>query len=66
MNNVIAFDTARKANRAASAKAAATASKGFRDNVVSLSDWKKQSRARRTSAGVFFTTGVLCTFGDAA
>lgn len=70
MTNVIAFDTARKATRAASAKASAKttakAAKGFRNNVVSISDWKSKSRARRTAAGVFFTTGVLCTFGDAA
>lgn len=37
-----------------------------RSNIVSLADWKKTSRATRTSFGVFFMTSVLCTPGDAA
>ena len=62
-NNVIAFDRTRKpANRAA----AALAAEELRDNVVSLADWKSRARTRRTASGVFFTTGVLPTYGTAA
>lgn len=62
-NNVIAFDGTRKANRRAAATAAAT---GLRDNIVSLADFRNRIRPRRTASGVFFTTGVLCTFGSVA
>lgn len=64
-NNIIAFDRNRKpANRIlAAAKAKETGSRG---KIVSLSDWKGRPRARRTATGVFFSTGVLLTYGDAA
>lgn len=64
-SNVIAFDRNRKpATRAA--VAARAAAEGLRDNVVSLADYRSRARARRTANGVFFSTGVLCTFGTAA
>ena len=64
-NNVIAFDRSRKpATRAAEAARAAV--QGARNNVVSLADWQSRARARRTASGVFFTTGVLLTYGNAA
>ena len=36
------------------------------NNVVSMVDWKRHCRAKRTAFGVFFMTQVLCTPGDAA
>lgn len=39
---------------------------GPRDNVVSLEAWKRIAQPRRTPAGVFFMTRVLCSAGDAA
>jgi len=60
--NVIAFDRTRKTT----ARATAASIRDMRDNVVSLAEWKTRARARRTASGVFFTTGVLATFGTAA
>ena len=60
-NNVIAFDRTRKpVNRAAATI------REVRDNVVSLAEWKNRARTRRTASGVFFTTGVLTTYGSVA
>ncbi len=59
--NVIAFDRVRKP-----ARRAAASIREVRDNVVSLAEWKNRARARRTASGVFFTTGVLATYGTAA
>ncbi|TYB82029.1 hypothetical protein [Maritimibacter fusiformis] len=62
-NNVIAFDRTRFATRRAAARAAVGE---LRDNVVSIADYRTRTRPRRTASGVFFTTGVLCTFGSVA
>lgn len=63
--NVIAFDRNRKpANRVHAA--ARTNAMGERGKIVSLSDWKRVPRARRTATGVFFSTGVLLTYGNVA
>lgn len=61
-NNVIAFDRTRFATRRAAVRAIGE----LRDNVVSLADFRNRPRTRRTASGVFFTTGVLCTFGSVA
>jgi hypothetical protein len=61
-NNVIAFDRNRRPART-SVRAAA---EELRDNVIALAEWKNRARARRTASGVFFTTGVLATYGSAA
>ena len=61
-NNVIAFDRNRRPARG-TVRAAA---KELRDNVVAIADWQGRSRTRRTASGVFFTTGVLTTYGSAA
>jgi len=60
-NNVIAFDRNRKPGNRSSASI-----RGVRDNVVSLAEWKNRARAHRTASGVFFTTGVLATYGNVA
>lgn len=60
--NVIAFDRTRKP----ASRVRETTIRGVRDNVVSLAEWKSRARARRTASGVFFTTGVLATFGSVA
>lgn len=57
--NIVAF-TANSVSRRHAAIA------GPRDNIVSIDAWKRIARPRRTSAGVFFMTRVLCTAGDAA
>lgn len=63
--NVIAFDKSRKpATRILAAVTAKNA--GGRGRIVSLSEWKRLPRARRTATGVFFSTGVLLTYGSAA
>jgi hypothetical protein len=64
MNNVIAFDRTRKPVRSTAVLRETAA--GIRDNVVSLADWKTRTRTRRTATGVFFSTGVLLTYGSAA
>jgi hypothetical protein len=64
MNNVIAFDSTRTSTQPATA--IRTAAAGIRDNVVSIADWKTRTRTRRTATGVFFSTGVLLTYGSAA
>lgn len=61
-SNVIAFDRNRRPARAAVRAAA----EELRDNVIALADFQGRSRARRTASGVFFTTGVLTTYGSAA
>ena len=61
-NNVIAFDPNRRAARG-TVRAVA---EELRDNVVALADWQGRARTRRTASGVFFTTGVLTTYGSAA
>lgn len=61
-NNVIAFDLTR-AKRTVTRAISKSASE---DNVISLADWRGRARARRTAAGVYFTTGVLTTCGSAA
>ncbi|MCB1338177.1 MAG: hypothetical protein KDK10_12245 [Maritimibacter sp.] len=61
-NNVIAFDRNRRPARA-SVRAVA---EELRDNVIALADFQGRSRAHRTARGVFFTTGVLTTYGSAA
>ena len=64
LNNVIAFDRNRRP--ASVSERAVRAAEDLRDNVVALADWKGRTRARRTASGVFFTTGVLTTYGSAA
>lgn len=64
-NNVIAFDRNRRPATGA-ARAARAAAEGLRDNVIALADWQDRARTRRTASGVFFTTGVLTTYGSAA
>lgn len=64
LNNVIAFDSNRRSARVS--ERAARVAEELRDNVVALADWKGRTRARRTASGVFFTTGVLTTYGSAA
>ncbi|GKY86280.1 hypothetical protein [Sinisalibacter aestuarii] len=64
MNNVIAFDRTRRAALCAVTGRETTA--GTRNNVVSISEWKSRPRARRTASGVFFSTGVLLTYGNVA
>ncbi len=61
-NNVIAFDRNRRTARG-TVRAAA---EELRDNVVAIADWQGRARTRRTATGVFFTTGVLTTYGSAA
>jgi len=61
-NNVIAFDRSRRLAR----NTVRAAAEDLRDNVVALADWQGRARTRRTASGVFFTTGVLTTYGSAA
>ena len=65
-NNVIAFDRNRRPARNSARGAVRAAAEELRDNVIALADWQGQARARRTASGVFFTTGVLATYGTAA
>lgn len=65
-NNVIAFDRTRRNDRAAARSTVRAAAEELRDNVVALADWQGRARTRRTASGVFFTTGVLTTFGSVA
>ncbi len=65
-NNVIAFDRTRRADRASSRSPVRAAAEELRDNVIAIADWQGRTRARRTATGVFFTTGVLTTYGSAA
>jgi hypothetical protein len=65
-NNVIAFDQNRRADRTNARTTVRAAAEELRDNVVALADWQGRSRTRRTASGVFFTTGVLTTFGSVA
>ncbi len=60
--NVIAFDR----NRRPAREAVRAAAEELRDNVIALADWNGRARARRTASGVFFTTGVLTTYGTVA
>ena len=64
--NVIAF-AGRTANRTAAPLSAIAVSgtDGRRNNIVPLAAWRGRARPRRTPNGVFFTTGVLATFGGA-
>lgn len=62
--NVIAFDRNRKPANPAAATAKGRAE--TRGKIVSITDWKGRTRARRTPTGVFFSTGVLLTYGAAA
>lgn len=64
-NTVIAFDPNRRAKRTP-AGAPKGAAEGLRDNVIAIAEWKSRARPRRTAAGVYFTTGVLTTYGSAA
>jgi len=59
MNNVLAF-------KAHSSHYAAPANQQFRDNIVSLADWKSNPRPKRTSAGVFYISPSCGHSGDAA
>ncbi len=61
-NNVIAFDR----NRRPARNTVRAAAEELRDNVIALADWQGRARTRRTASGVFFTTGVLTTYGSAA
>lgn len=61
-NNVIAFDR----NRRPARNAVRAAAEELRDNVIALADWHDRARTRRTASGVFFTTGVLTTYGSVA
>ncbi len=63
-SNVIAFDRNRRPTRTAAR--VARAAEELRDNVVALADWQGRARTRRTASGVFFTTGVLATYGSVA
>ena len=65
-NNVIAFDRARRTDRATASTTVRAAAEELRDNVVALADWQGRARTRRTASGVFFTTGVLTTYGSVA
>lgn len=65
MTNVIDF-TAYKAAKARPADASAKSGTTYRDNVVSLEDWRAKAHARRTASGVFFSTAVLTTAGTSA
>ena len=62
-NNVIAFDRARKPAMRATVHTATEAPRG---TVISLAEYRDRARTRRTANGVFFSTGVLGTFGSAA
>jgi len=64
-SNIIAFDRNRRPARTA-VRAARAAAEDLRDNVIALADWQDRARTRRTASGVFFTTGVLTTYGSAA
>jgi len=64
--NVIAFDRNRKPANRDSAAATAKDTAETRGKIVSLTDWKGRTRTRRTATGVFFSTGVLLTYGAAA
>lgn len=64
-NNVIAFDRNRRNDRSKSRSVRAAAEE-LCDNVIAIADWQGRARARRTASGVFFTTGVLATYGSAA
>jgi hypothetical protein len=65
-SNVIAFDRNRKPANRVIAAATARDADASRGKVVSIADWKTRVRARRTASGVFFSTGVLLTYGNAA
>jgi hypothetical protein len=65
-NNVIAFDRNRRADRTNARTTVRAAAAELRDNVVAIADWQGRARARRTASGVFFTTGVLTTYGSVA
>lgn len=62
-NNVIIFERARFSARRT---ATGDAIRGLRDNIVQITDYRNRARPRRTASGVFFTTGVLNTFGSIA
>lgn len=65
LNNVIAFDRNRRTERNTRSTVRAAAEE-LRDNVVAIADWQGRARTRRTASGVFFTTGVLTTYGSVA
>jgi len=65
-NNIIAFDRTRRTNRDTARGPVRAAAEGLRDNVIALADWQGRARTRRTASGVFFTTGVLTTYGSVA
>ncbi len=64
-SNVIAFDRNRRVSTL-TRNTVHAAAEGARENVVALADWQGRARTRRTASGVFFTTGVLTTYGSAA
>ncbi|MEJ2021441.1 MAG: hypothetical protein P8X43_05205 [Maritimibacter sp.] len=62
-SNVIAFDRVRKTTRSSDTDRPVADSE---NKVVSLMEWKTRTRTRRTASGVYFTTGILATWGGAA
>ncbi|MBV7407589.1 hypothetical protein [Maritimibacter sp. DP1N21-5] len=58
--NVLPFPSAHPANTNAGTESQCPGA------VISLTAWRKRTRARRTAGGVFFMTPVLTTTGDFA